>query len=208
MIKKLVLLFAVFVALTAFNLADNLFRGRIVYEYSFTDLEGNDISDRLVPYLGSGQHYFIDNKSYKSLYQGRLRQLYNSASNTYYALADDGSAQQYDGGQQTSQKFVVTPVDKTERIAGYKCKGIRVETDDAVTVYYYSPEVKTDRQVFAKHSFGEWNRYLEATDGALALKFVMTSKKGFVWTSTATEVSRMDFGADDFALPESVEVKE
>lgn len=209
MMKKLVLLFAVFVILVAFQVNVKPFTGKILYKYSFTDLQGNDINGKLVPYLGSEQHYFIDNKNYKSLYQEKLQQLYNSQTNAYYFIPDGKSAQKLDGSQPTSQTFKVTPLDITEKVAGYSCKAIQVETDNATTVYFYSPEVRTDKRVFSKHEFGEWNKYLEATDGALALKYVMTDKKnGFVWTSTATEVSRKDFGADDFVLPKDVVVKE
>ncbi|WP_162056483.1 hypothetical protein [Pontibacter pamirensis] len=207
--KKLVLLFTVFVALAAFKVIVKPFTGKILYRYSFKDLQGNDINEKLVPYLGSEQHYFIDNKNYKSLYQGKLQQLYNSETNAYYFIPDGRSAQKLDGSQPTSQIFKVTPLNKTEKVAGYSCKAIQVETDNATTVYFYSPEIRTDKKVFSKHGFGEWNKYLEATDGALALKFVMTDKKnGFVWTSTATEVSKMDFGTGDFVLPRDVVVKE
>ncbi|PIQ21443.1 MAG: hypothetical protein COW65_09045, partial [Cytophagales bacterium CG18_big_fil_WC_8_21_14_2_50_42_9] len=76
-------------------------------------------------------------------------------------------------------------------------------------IYFYSPQIKTDKRVFAKHSFGEWNKYLEATDGALALKYIMTNKKyGYIWTSTATEISKMKFTSKDFSFPENVQVKE
>lgn len=207
--RKILLLFTAVILLTSFRAGEKPFTGKILYKYSFTDLKGNDISDRLTPYVGSDQHYYIDSKSYKSYSENKLQQLYHSTSNTYYAVSNGLNAQKISGSTQTSKKCIITPLNVTENVAGYACKAVRVETDDASTVYFYSPEVKVDKAVFAKHAYGEWNKYLEATDGAITLKFVMTSKKnGFVWTSTATEVKPMEFAEGDFDLPESVQVKE
>jgi hypothetical protein len=206
--KNIVLLLTLFVALTAFKKEEELFIGKILYKYNFTDLQGNDINNKLVPYLGSEQHYYIDNKNYKSLNQNKLQQLYQSETNNYYYFTDTKSAQKFDGNKPTSQKFIITKLNKTEKVAGYECKAIQIETDEATTIYYFSPKIKTDKNVFQKHSFGEWNKYLEATDGALALKYIMTNKKqGFVWTSSATEISRIELTDKDFALPENVQIK-
>jgi len=207
--KKLILLFTFLVTLTALKTKEELFTGKILYKYSFTDLQGNDINNKLIPYLGSEQHYFIDNKNYKTLNQDKLQQLYNSETNQYYYFTDTNAAQKIDGSKPTSQKFTITKLETTEKIAGYACKAIQIETDEAITIYYFSPQIKTDKNVFAKHSFGEWNKYLEATDGALALKYIMTNKKqGFIWTSTATEIAKLKLTAKDFSLPENVQVKE
>jgi len=207
--KNLLLLFAFFMTFSAFKSNEEFFNGKILYKYTFTDLQGNNINSKLAPYLGSEQHYFIDNKNYKSLNQNKLQQLYNSGTNNYYYFTDNNAAQKIDGSKATSQKFDVTRLDKTEKVAGYDCKAIQIETDEATTIYFYSPQIKTDKRVFAKHSFGEWNKYLEATDGALALKYIMTNKKyGYIWTSTATEISKMKFTSKDFSFPENVQVKE
>ena len=206
--KKLVLLFAACIFLTAFQVNEKLFTGKIYYKYTFTDLQGNNINEQLEPYLGKEQNYFIDASNYKSYNQDKLCQLYHSNTNSYYYITDN-TAKKMDGSQVTSQKFIVTHLDKTEKVAGFVCKSLQVETDDATTVYYYSPEVKTDKKVFAKHNFGEWNKYLEATNGALALKFIMTNKKnGFIWTSTAMEIVKMELAAKDFAMPDNVQIKE
>ena len=207
--KNLLLLLGLFLTFSAFKSNEDFFNGKILYKYTFTDLQGNDINSKLVPYLGSEQHYFIDNKNYKSLNQNKLQQLYNSETNNYYFFTDNNTAQKFDASKATSEKFNVTRIDKTEKVAGYDCKAIQIETDEAVTIYFYSPQVKTDKKVFARHSFGEWNKYLEETDGALALKYIMTNKKyGYIWTSTATEISKLRLTAKDFSLPEKVQVNE
>jgi gamma-glutamylcyclotransferase (GGCT)/AIG2-like uncharacterized protein YtfP len=207
--KNLILLFTLFVSLASLKTKEELFTGKILYKYSFTDLQGNDINNKLVPYLGSEQHYFIDGKNYKSYNQNKLQQLYSSETNKYYFFSGTNSAQKIDGSKPTSQKFNVTKLDRIEKVAGYDCKAVQIETDEATTIYYYSPQVKTDKNAFAKHRFGEWNKYLAATDGALALKYIMTNKKyGYVWTSKAIEISKMELSAKDFALPENVQVNQ
>lgn len=207
--KNLLLLLGLFLTFSAFKSNEDFFNGKILYKYTFTDLQGNDINSKLVPYLGSEQHYFIDNKNYKSLNQNKLQQLYNSDTNNYYFFTDNNTAQKFDASKATSEKFNVTRLNKTEKVAGYDCKAIQIETDEAVTIYFYSPQIKTDKKVFARHSFGEWNKYLEETDGALALKYIMTNKKyGYIWTSTAIEISKLRLTAKDFSLPEKVQVNE
>lgn len=178
------------------------FTGKILYKYSFTDLQGNDVSEQLAPYYKDGQEYFIGTDSYKSHYQQKLTQLYNAETNSYFYIVNDSTAKRIDGATPTSDKFIVTHLKETGLVAGYKCKAVKIETDDAITVYYYSPKIRTAKQVFINHELGEWNKYLEATDGALALQFIMTKKQeGFIWTSTATEVTGLQFTASDFILP-------
>lgn len=206
--KKYVLGLILLVSLTALRTKEEFFTGKILYKFSFADLKGNDLNNKLVPYLGSEQHYFIDAKNYKSYNQNKLQQLYNAETNTYYFFTGAKSAQRIKGDNVTSQKFIVKNLKTVEKVAGYDCKAVQIETDDATTIYFYSPEIKTDRKVFSNHSFGEWNRFLEATDGALALKYIMTNKKqGFVWTSTAVEISPMKLLSKDFLLPDDVQVK-
>ncbi|AHM59266.1 hypothetical protein D770_04995 [Flammeovirgaceae bacterium 311] len=201
--RKLIASLMLAVVLTAFTVDEDIFVGKILYKYSFSDMNGNEITEKLSPYFGREQHYFIDSENYKALDEnGDLVQLYSSETNTYYYFNKGKFVQKIDGSTQTSKKAVVTELDLEDEIAGYNCKAVQIETDNATTVYYYSPSIKTDKEVFSKHNFGEWNRYLEATGGGLTLKFVMTDhKNGYVWTSVATEVSRMDLSAEDFVLP-------
>ena len=201
--RKLVASLILAVVLTAFTVDKDIFVGKILYQYSFSDLKGNEITEKLAPFFGREQHYFIDSENYKALDEnGDLVQLYSSETNTYYYFNKGKFVQKIDGSTQTSQKAVITMLDKKEKIAGYDCNAVQIETDNATTIYYYSPSIKTDKEAFSRHNFGEWNKYLEATGGGLTLKFVMTNhKNGYVWTSVAAEVSRMDLKAEDFVLP-------
>lgn len=208
--KKILSILILITVLTSFTSDKDTFVGKIVYKNSFTDLNGNDITDQLAPYLGREQHYFIDNRNYKSHNeQNMLMQLYNSETNSYYYFNKDKTAIKYDASIQTSQKFIVTKLNKKEKIAGYKCESIQVDTDHATTVYYFNKTIRTNPKNFAEHSFGEWNKYLEATGGALSLKFVMTDhRNGYILTSVATGVSKQNLTAADFMFPEDIKLND
>ena len=208
--KKLLIITILTVVLTSFTSDNETFVGKILYKYSFTDLKGNDITDKLTPYFGREQHYFIDSWNYKAYDEKNAwMQLYNSETNSYYYFNKDNTVKKYDGATQTSQKFTVTKLDKKEKIAGYDCESIQVETDNATTIYYFNKTIKTNSKNFSKHNFGEWNKYLEATGGALSLKFVMTDhKNGYIWTSVATEVSKQKLTSNDFVIPTEIKLKD
>lgn len=198
------------VILTSFISDKEIFVGKILYKYSFTDFKGNDITDKIAPYFGREQHYFIDNLNYKTYDEKNvLTQLYNSETNIYYSFSKDKTAKKYDGAVQTSQSFIVTKLNKKEKIAGYDCESIQVQTDNVTIVYYFNKNIKTNPKNFSKHNFGEWNKYLEATDGALSLKFIITdTKNGYIWTSIATEVSEQKLTLSDFTFPIDIKLKD
>jgi hypothetical protein len=208
--RKLFIITILTVLLTSFNSDKETFVGKIIYNYSFTDLKGNDITGKIAPYLGREQHYFIDNLNYKAYDEkNEWMQLYNSETNSYYYFNKDNTAKKYDGAIQTSQKFKVTKLDKKEQIAGYDCESIQVEMDNATIVYFFNRTLIVSRKNFSKHNFGGWNKYLKATGGALSLKFVLIDhKKGFIWTSIATEVSRQELNSSDFVFPTDKKIKD
>lgn len=207
--KKTSFLFILAVLLFAFKSSEKDFTGKIVYQYKFKDLAGNDLTDRMAAYVGREQHYYINGKNYKAYDEKEnLMQLYNSATNTYYAVAKDKTAQKMDAAQGASPKHEVKHLDEREQIAGYDCKAVQIETDEATIVYYYSPQIKVDPKVYARHHFGEWDKYLAATQGCLPLKHVITNTKdGFVWTATAVRIERIALKDKDFELPQDVRLK-
>lgn len=210
MIKKSLTIFILILLCSSFSSDNDLFVGKILYKYSFTDLKGNDITDKLKLYFGSEQYYFIDKLNYKTYDENNnLVQLYNSETNTYYYFSKDKTAKKFDGATLTSQTFKVTKLDKREKIAGYDCESIQVEKDNSTTIYYFSKAIATDPKIFAKHNFGEWDKYLEATHGALTLKFIMTDhKNGYIWISTAIDVSKQKLTASDFVFPKDAKLKD
>ena len=201
--QKSVYLFFFLFAVTALAGHAQHFKGRIHYQNTFKDLSGKDITGPLVDYLGKEQQYYISGRHYKAYNENnQLIQLYEPETNVYYLIGKGKAPEKFDAATVTSQKHVVTRLTKTEKVAGYACKAIQVETDQATIVYYYSPKVKVDPAPFARHHMGEWNQYLEATGGCLPLKYVMTNRTaGYVITSTATEVEPLPLTEADFKLP-------
>jgi hypothetical protein len=180
-----------------------LFTGKIIFQNTFTDLKGNDITAQLAPYFGREQHYFIDGKNYKAYNEnGNWVQLYQGATNSYYYFSTNMTAKRMDASLETSTQFKVTPIGQTGRVAGYDCHMLRTDTDKASTVFYYSPAIRINQTAFEKHNFGDWNKFLKASDGALALKFVMTdTKNGFIWTSEAKIITRQKLAEAEFLFP-------
>ncbi len=201
--KKLFLVLAIVIASTPAIPFTPRFTGKIQYIYSFSDLDGNDITEKAASALGREQHYFVSDSNYKSHDESNnITQLYDSRINTYFGFWKDKTAHRIDALTRTSQKYKIKKLDKTESILGYKCSAIQVETDESTTDYYYTPLIRIGTQAFSKHNFGDWNRYLEATDGALSLKYVITNhKKGYIWTIQAVKITKMQFGAGDFEFP-------
>lgn len=208
-IARVLLVAFLIVGLTSFiEIEPSIFTGKISYRYSFSDLSGNDITERVSPLFGKGQYYFIDNNNYKTYDESNaLTQLYNGSSNLYYYIKDS-AAIKIDAAQSSSEKVIITKLSKTEKIAGYECNAVLIETENASTIYYYSSGIKTSPQNFAKHNFSEWNKYLETTDGALPLKYIMTDLKNkYIWTSTAYAVVQMNISSDEFVLPKGMRLK-
>jgi hypothetical protein len=203
-------LFSIVVALlTSFQPDNDIFVGEIHYINSFTSLSGEDITEKLAPYFGYEQHYFIDANNYKALDENNnWMQLYHNDDNIFNFFGKDKTIQKIDGSRLTSKKVIVTKLDIKETIAGYECNAIQIETDNEITIHFYSPSLKTDPKSFAKHNLGEWNKYLEATGGALSLKHIVTNyDDGYIWTSVATGINKMPLTAKDFEVPSGFTLK-
>lgn len=208
--KKTGILVLLFIIATSFQSVTGDFVGVIKIKHKYKDLEGKDITSRLAPHLGKEWEYSIDDKNYKSVNEaGNWVQLYNGESNVYYSFTKEKKASKYDAGATSSSKFEVTYLDRKEKVAGYICDVMKVETDDQTTIYYYSKEIRTNPENFANHQFGNWNKYLKAADGGITLKFELTDHKNkFMWIATATEVKPMALSATDFEFPSGYTIAE
>lgn len=208
--KKFIFLLPVLILLFSFKSAEEFFTGKIVYQYSFSDYKGTNMDAKLSPVFGKGQIYYIDGKNYKTYTpENQLQLLFNSEGNGFYYFPDGQHAQKMDVSKGNSKIYLISKIPVTEKIAGYDCKAVKIETDEYITVYYYTPEIKTLASSFALHNTGDWNKYLTVTGGALALKYTMTNKKnGVIWTATATEITKQDLTSEDFSLPATAQIKQ
>ncbi len=201
--KGALLLLMATVAIYLFSFTDsNNFTGKIIYVYAATTADGTDITAMVAPVMGKEQHWMTDGTNYKSTDENkRLIQLYISNTNTYYGF-DGAKLQKNDAAMETAKQVAIKHLDTKETIVGYKCKALEITTENTVTIYYYSPDLTVNIAPYAKHNYGEWNKYLKASKGALPLKFVTTfTAQGMVISATAQEVKKVTVDSSEFDLP-------
>lgn len=209
-VSLLLVLCSLFFFLSSFLSPAQTFRGRIHYTYQFTDLKGTDLMEGASRKIGREQFYFITDSNYKSLDENnRFTQLYNSSSNIHYEFERNNTAVRRDALLRTSQHYKVTRLNQKEKILGYDCYLMKVESDHSTVVYYVAPALKINPRAFAKHHYGEWTNYLQASEGALSLKQVITNTNaGYIWTITAVGIEPMELANKDFEFPEGYRVVE
>lgn len=207
--KSIVLLLLMALPARLMQTAEPVFTGKIVFTNTFKDLDGNDITEQMAPYIGREVHYFINAANYRAYDENdNWVQLDNLKTNTYYSFSKEKRATKIDASKTSSTKFEVTKLAEKVKIAGYECDAMQVETDDMTTVFYYTSKVRVDPAVFATHGYGNWNQFLVATDGALTLKFETTlHKQKLKWISTAKSVKRMKLDDSAFEYPTGVPLK-
>jgi hypothetical protein len=200
--KKIVLLGLLLLVLAAFRAAAPEFEGRIIYQYSFTDLQGNDLTAKLTPYFGQQQRYFVKGAAYKAYNEkDEWVQLYEPGPNSYHYFTGGKLAKTFAAGD-AAGPAKTTVLKTTENILGHACQALQIDADGTSTTYFYSPEVRVNPAPYAKHNFGHWNTMLQGTGGALPLKFVSVNPKaGFIMTAVATDITPMQLKAEDFTLP-------
>ena len=186
--------------LTAFRADKAAFSGVIIYKNTFTTLQGQDISDKLAPYLGAENHYYISGNNYKTYNERRqLIQLYTGATNQYVFFKDGLVVQQLDAAKPTATDVKITPLPETITILGHACQALQVVADGVTTMYFYAPDLKVQPADYRQHLMGDWAAYLRATQGSLALKYITINPKvGYVITSEATSVRPLKLTAADF----------
>jgi hypothetical protein len=206
--KKLSPLALLCMLIMAFTTDNSPFTGQIKYRFSFTDLDGKPLSDSLIPSWGMEKTFYINNKSYKAYNEmGNWVQLYNSDKNVYYSFYPDKSASKSDASVK-SAGVSVQPLSITDTVIGYPCKAVQVSSPADTTVYFYSDAIKTDTASFMKHNLNNWNVFLRASGGALPLKTVSkNAKKGYIWTSVATNVTKSDLSDQDFTFPDYIRLQ-
>ena len=206
--KRICLLTVVTLSLLSFSHKPTTSSWKLVYVNSFTDLKGNDMTAQMARYFGKQNDYFIDDNNYKAYNENnKLMYLYNSSTNLYYSFINQ-TAEKIDAGQVTPEKPVVRKLPGKETVAGYECSGIEMETSSSTYVYYFTPSVSINKAAYAKHNFGDWNAYLEASNGAVPLKMIYTDKKlGFKWTSIAAQVIKVNLPEKDFEVPAGAMLK-
>jgi hypothetical protein len=182
----------------------NYFEGKILYEYQYTDKQGNDITNRMKQEGDVEQHYFINPRNYKSKNQkGQLTQLYNSSTNKYYYNLGL-ELEEVDAGKEFPKSFESKSLPGKQIILDMPCKSLLIRTEVGSTTYFYSKKVKVNPAPFSKHRFGNWNSYLSLSKGALPLKFVVTFDR-YTLTATAVAITPLKLPDKEFDVRKALE---
>lgn len=198
--KKILIVFSVL--LCSFTMAADgpWFSGKIVYHNTFTTLDGQDITDKLSPILGNENLYYISGDNYKAYTEKKqLLELYNGGTNKFQIFINGkGTVMDAAAG---APGAVVKPLPEKATVAGYACQSLQIDADGSTTVYYFSPKLRVNSELYSKHLMGDWATYLKASKGALPLKFVVTNtKQGYKMVSEATSVEAMALAATEFTV--------
>ena len=180
------------------------FEGYIFYKNTFVDSLGNDITAEISPLLGLEQHYYIDSMNYVGLNEaGVLAQLYNVHDNTYYFVMN-GQIQRILGSYEYPKELSIQTLESTTKILSYECESKIFTSENGQTTYFYNKSVSVDPKPFMKQKFGHWGAYLEASNGALPLKFINVTP-GFTQISEAKLVKVQDVDKSFFDLQTYIE---
>lgn len=187
----------------SFKNANKYFTGKITYANTFVGVTDENLLKQIKASIGEQQLYYINAANYKSYYrENELMQLYNSATNTYYANPNRDNNIMVIDATKATENCTVTPGTTTETILGYPCQSVVIKGAQTTT-YYFSPAVKVKAAPYAKHAFGNWNKYMEASKGALPLKYVVDFGM-FTMVTTATKIEEMDLDNAAFDIEKVV----
>ncbi len=207
--KKIGLIIAAFCLCLNTNYAQNKdFVGRILYKNTFFAPNGTDITKMVVPALGAEQDYYTNATNYKSVMNGSAMtmQLYIGKTNKSYIVLPNKTATETDASTNTDKVLSVTHSKTDTLILGRKCKSVVIKTEQTATIYFYDPTLKVNKDNFAKHNYGNWNRLLTETNGALPVKYITTIPQ-FTWDAEAIKIEEMTLTDKDFELGADVTVK-
>ena len=80
-----------------------------------------------------------------------------------------------------------------------------MKTGQTETYYYYDPNLKVNKDNFKKHEFGQWNRFLQESNGALPVKYIVKTNL-FTWDAEATKIESMNLTDKDFELGSDIKI--
>ena len=207
--KKALLILLISIIQLNFLTAQNKdFVGRILYKNVFFTPTGVNITAKVSPALGAEQDYYTNANNYKSVLNGSamFMQLYSGLTNKYYIVLPNKTAQEIDGSTVSDSVINVQHVKSDTLILGRKCKTFVMTTLQSVTTYFYDPTLKVNKENFKMHEYGNWNRYLQESNGALPIKYTVKTKM-FTWDAEAIKIEEMNLVDKDFELSSDIIIK-
>lgn len=185
------------------------FQGKISYVMNYSDFKGNNINSKVAAFFDREQHLYINEQNYKLLDQNKNHvKLYNASNNAYFFFNRDHTAYKIDVTSKTTQRVKVFEVEDTDTILGHVCKAVKVEADFRAYIYFYSPEIRINPDVYNNYNMEEWNVYIKASNGALPLRVITLDLRGkYVEDKEAVSITPMSLVAADFSFPKDVKLK-
>lgn len=178
----------------------NNFEGKITYSIKYLDSLGNELNADSLK-MDKKMYYFISNGNYKSLNEkGEITQLYNYMTNKYYFNYQD-QIQVMDASFKFPKSGMVKKLDGEQTILNRKCKKLNITSELESTIYFYAEDVKVDYEKFTNHNFGNWNLFLNATLGALSIKYeTIDTTTGITTIMEAIEIKQIELTEKDFDI--------
>jgi hypothetical protein len=207
--KKVILFVCVLVVqLNFINAQIKEFEGRILYKNNFFTPKGFDITTTVSTSLGMVQDYYISGNNYKSILNGTAMtmQLYIGKTNKYYMVLPNKTAQEIDGSTVSDSVISVQHINTDTLILGRKCSTIVITARLSTTTYYYDPTLKVNHERFKNHEYGNWNRYMEETEGALPIKYTIKMEL-YTWNAEAIKIENLKLTDKDFELSSDIKMK-
>ena len=182
------------------NAQTYFFEGRISLKLQYFDSLGNEVSGATLG-RDTEMHYFVSEGNYKSLNEkGVITQLFNSSTNKYF-FNNQGQIQVMDASYKFPQTGTARQLSGEVEILEKKCKKLTIESESDFTTYYYSPDLTVNKELYQNHNFGNWNLFLNSTDGALALKYeIKYPTAGLSVLIEAYEIEEIDMELEDFNI--------
>lgn len=183
------------------------FVGHIVYKNAFFTPKGEDITREFSAIIGKEQDYYIKSNNYKFVFNSPTMsmQLYNGLTNKCYIIFPDKTGQEIDASVVSDSALSIEHLSEDTLLLGRKCKKLVMKSSQSTAIYYYDPTLRIDKDLYVKHEFASWNRYLAETGGALAIKYIVKNSL-FTWDSEAVKIEEMDLMDSDFELSSEVQL--
>ena len=178
------------------------FEGEIDFKVKYTGLNSTIDTIRYRKILGSFQKYFIKDNRYLSISNGYQTavQLYRPETNKiYYKLLTTDTIRCFDAGMDNEHVIDYKIEDVHEKIAGYDCKVLIVQTKENKYKFYFSESIKINYQGFSRHKYSLWAFVSEHTQ-SVPLKTIIETK-GLIIESKAEKVIVKQLQDDKFNLP-------
>jgi hypothetical protein len=181
------------------------FEGSIQYNLKYHDQTGSMTDAQADMFIGTEQLYQIKGDHYRSAMNGRMNmvQLYIGNDTLYNTMQGRNALLYMDATTSTDSVLSHTITDSEEKIAGFACKVLKVNSKEGVSTYWFSDQVRVDPKLYQKHLYGLFGQVLQWTNGALPLKNINETKQ-FKIEILAKTVTKEALDSGIFILPQGL----